>query len=276
MPTSFPGSQDNFTNPAANNFLNSPSHSAQHANANDAIEALEAKVGSDGSAVTTSHDYKLSGVTGTDKAASLTGTEVLTNKTLTSPTVNTPTITNPVVSYSSLPSTGAVPVKLAETVVGALGTNAIDWTGISQNYRSLRIIYAVRSDQAGEQAMGMRFNNDSTANYDGQFSEGSQSVISTVQALAQTSIGVGTIPGTSATSGYFGQGDIDIPMYTLATSHKISLARCFRKPSNTASAIHAEWNYGAWRTVAAVNRITLFPPTGNFVQNSVFVLYGMP
>lgn len=35
------------------------------------IEALEAKVGVDGSAVTTSHDYKLSGVTGTSKALSV-------------------------------------------------------------------------------------------------------------------------------------------------------------------------------------------------------------
>jgi hypothetical protein len=39
--------------------LNSPSHSAQHANSNDAIEALQAKVGVDSSAVTSSLDYKV-------------------------------------------------------------------------------------------------------------------------------------------------------------------------------------------------------------------------
>jgi hypothetical protein len=39
--------------------LNSPSHSAQHANSNDAIEALQAKVGADSSAVTSSLDYKV-------------------------------------------------------------------------------------------------------------------------------------------------------------------------------------------------------------------------
>jgi hypothetical protein len=50
------------------------------------INALAVKVGKDGSAVTTTHDYKLSGVTGTDKAASLTGSETLTNKTISSPT----------------------------------------------------------------------------------------------------------------------------------------------------------------------------------------------
>lgn len=50
------------------------------------IEALEAKVGVNSSAVTTSHDYKLSGVTGSDKAVSKTGTETLTNKVLSDST----------------------------------------------------------------------------------------------------------------------------------------------------------------------------------------------
>lgn len=66
---------------------------------NTEVNAIGAKVGIDASAVTTSHDYKLSGVTGTDKAASKTGTETLTNKTLTAPViatiVNTGTLTLP-------------------------------------------------------------------------------------------------------------------------------------------------------------------------------------
>jgi hypothetical protein len=88
---SFPTSLDTFTNPTASSQTNSPSHATQHANANDGVEALEAKVGIDGSAVTSSHDYKLSGVTGSDKACSLAGTETLTNKTLTSPYITTAT-----------------------------------------------------------------------------------------------------------------------------------------------------------------------------------------
>ena len=41
MPTNFPTSVDALTNPVSNDSLNSPSHSLQHANANDAIEAIE-------------------------------------------------------------------------------------------------------------------------------------------------------------------------------------------------------------------------------------------
>jgi hypothetical protein len=45
MPTSFPGALDTFTNPTASDPQDSPSHSGQHANANDAIEAIEALLG---------------------------------------------------------------------------------------------------------------------------------------------------------------------------------------------------------------------------------------
>jgi hypothetical protein len=41
MPTNFPTSVDVLTNPVSNDSLNSPSHSLQHTNANDAIEAVE-------------------------------------------------------------------------------------------------------------------------------------------------------------------------------------------------------------------------------------------
>jgi hypothetical protein len=59
MATNFPASLDTLTNPTSSDSLNSPSHSAQHANVNDAVEALQAKVGADSSAVTTSLDYKV-------------------------------------------------------------------------------------------------------------------------------------------------------------------------------------------------------------------------
>lgn len=59
MATNFPTSLDNLSNPAGSDPVNNPSHAVQHANVNDAIEALENKVGSNGSTVTTSHDYKI-------------------------------------------------------------------------------------------------------------------------------------------------------------------------------------------------------------------------
>jgi hypothetical protein len=59
MATNFPNSLDNLTNPASTDPTDAPSHSQQHTNANDAIEALEAKVGVNNSANTTTLDYRV-------------------------------------------------------------------------------------------------------------------------------------------------------------------------------------------------------------------------
>ena len=67
MAINFPTSLDNFSNPSSSDAMNNVTtpHATQHANVNDAIEALEAKVGVNSSAVTTSHDYKLAQLTST-------------------------------------------------------------------------------------------------------------------------------------------------------------------------------------------------------------------
>jgi len=84
MASNFPTSLDTSTTlPAevANTPL-STNHVTAHQNIQDALEAVEAKVGVDSSAVTTSHDYKLGEVTGSDKAVGKTATQTLENKTL--------------------------------------------------------------------------------------------------------------------------------------------------------------------------------------------------
>ena len=63
MSTNFPTSLDTLTNPSATDTLDSPPHDEQHADANDAIEALQAKVGVDGSADTNSLDFKVNNIT---------------------------------------------------------------------------------------------------------------------------------------------------------------------------------------------------------------------
>ena len=92
MSINFPTSLDSLPNPTGTELLENATlaldHDQQHSNANDAIEALEAKVGVNSSAVTTTHDYKLSAVTSTAKAlTSGTSTQSVTGLTLVSPTL---------------------------------------------------------------------------------------------------------------------------------------------------------------------------------------------
>lgn len=83
MATNFPTSLDSLTNPISTDKLNSPSHASQHANANDAIEALQAKVGVNSSAVTTTLDYKVTQVEGKVLPAGGAKDQVLTKSSAT-------------------------------------------------------------------------------------------------------------------------------------------------------------------------------------------------
>ena len=64
MATSFPGSLDTYVNPTGSDQLSTGpsggvSHATMHANVHDALSALQAKVGVDSSAVTSSLDYRM-------------------------------------------------------------------------------------------------------------------------------------------------------------------------------------------------------------------------
>lgn len=90
MSTTYPTTKQSIPNPTSTDLLenadNTLDHDYQHATINDTIEALQDKVGVDGSAVTTSHDYKLSAVTGSQKAlTSGTSSQSVTGLTLVNP-----------------------------------------------------------------------------------------------------------------------------------------------------------------------------------------------
>ena len=75
MAINFPISLDALANPTATSDTNLVDHALQHSNENDAVEALEAKVGVNSSAVTSSLDYKINHLTAssiTDVTATFT------------------------------------------------------------------------------------------------------------------------------------------------------------------------------------------------------------
>ena len=97
MATGFPTSLDALTNPLSTDALTSPSHADQHTNANDAIEALEAKVGVNSSAVSTSLDFLVTQANASGSSGLASGTYYTTSSNTN--TTSTTTTTTGVVSY---------------------------------------------------------------------------------------------------------------------------------------------------------------------------------
>lgn len=106
----FPSALPTLTNPTTGSNTNSPSHAQQHADANDNIEALCAKLGIGAATPVANRLLTGTGVGTSDwskvsPAGTIVGTtdtQTLTNKTLTSPTINTPTIVNPTLQTDTI------------------------------------------------------------------------------------------------------------------------------------------------------------------------------
>lgn len=62
MATGFPSSLDTLANPNGTDTLSNPSHAQQHTNLNDAVEAIETKIGIDGSNDSNSIQYKVAAI----------------------------------------------------------------------------------------------------------------------------------------------------------------------------------------------------------------------
>lgn len=137
MSTNFPGSLDNTSNlpnPTALDNLDTPDHAGIHSTANDAVRAIEAKLGISASTPTSGNLLVGTGVgTSTWSKAAPTGTivgttdsQTLTNKTLTSPTINTATINNPTLAtdaISEFTAANGVTIDSLNIKDGRLNTN---------------------------------------------------------------------------------------------------------------------------------------------------------
>lgn len=163
-------------------------------------------------------------------------------------------------------------VPIAEAIVAGAAVASIDFASIPAGYAHLALIAELRSDQANAATVWVRCNNDSGA--------ASHSYASSVADPAGTTADTKlVIPGSiltqsDANADRFAGVEIDFFNYANAVHYKtIRLDWNSMQPDNASSDTRQGRLAAEWRSVAALNRITLLPSVGNFAIESRATLY---
>jgi hypothetical protein len=173
-------------------------------------------------------------------------------------------------------SYGTVPIKIAETVLGAAAAS-VTFSNIPQTFRSLQLYFFARNDSAASQLLYLQFNTDAAANYRYAGHEISTTGVSTpFGSSGDIGFRLTVTPGTNtggATA--WGSGFAVIPYYTDVTRFKAYQAHSWR---DDVGVVGLNILSGDWFNVtpAAVTQIVLVMAAGNILAGSTFVLYGIP
>lgn len=158
-------------------------------------------------------------------------------------------------------------------------TASFDVTSIAGSYSHLHLRLTCRSTRSGntEDALTMRFNNDSGSNYDYQDSQTYATSYGTPEeGIATSSFAkVGNMPAADSPSGNAGQQVIDINDYAGTTFHKLFTTHSGAALTASSSGMRDWSSAGHWRSTSAITRITLAPANGNFLTGSRLTIYGI-
>lgn len=145
---------------------------------------------------------------------------------------------------------------------------------VPNTYTHLRLIGAGRSQQAGtgNDAVSLRLNGDSGANYARQWILGTGASVSAAQASPTTSAIIGELPTAGDISGYQGTVDILFPLYR-GPFAKGWHGTCMTVNNTTIGSLFVIPISGAWSGTAIITNIGL-TTTAPLVANSTFSLYG--
>lgn len=166
-------------------------------------------------------------------------------------------------------------IKIASVTVGSGGAANIDLTSIPSTYTDLVLKVSARTSAStvnGWQSGALTFNG-STSGYSGILlaGRGDLSPVSITSSASNIEFAFYSSDAGS-TGNTFANNEIYIPNY--AGSNNKSISSDIAEENNAARAL-AGLCAGLWSNSAAINRITLTPNGGSFVQYSTATLYGI-
>lgn len=171
-------------------------------------------------------------------------------------------------------STAAL-TKISETVLASTAAT-INFSNIPATYRHLQIVFMGRAaDVVTDRYLYIRFNNDTGAHYYDQRLYANGTTVAAGQTEAQTNAAVADLTAASDANSLASGAVIDIPDYATTTWEKVALGRSTLVMSTAAAGMENRISGVHWANTAAINQITLYPQTGNFVAGTIASLYAL-
>ena len=159
MATNYPTSLDAFTNPTAGDLLTSPDHALQHANINDAMEAVQTKLAIGNTVIGAWIDYTPTWTASTTNPVLGNGTIVgrysLVNKTVTAQILLTMGSTT---TFGAGAYFFSLPVTAAATLAGYPAIGAGWGNDVSASHAT---VFAANVHNSGTTVFGLRFSGGS-------------------------------------------------------------------------------------------------------------------
>jgi len=181
------------------------------------------------------------------------------------------------IGYGAFSLAAAGDFESIATTTLSTATATVTFNSIPSTYKHLQIRAMARTDATGgtTQNLNMTINNDTSASYSfHQLSGGGSSAGAYGENVNRTNcVQVVHITTSSATSGIFGVGIIDILDYT--DTNKYHTVRTLRgQEQNNTDGTIALQSY-LHTSTTAISRLDFFASVGNLVQYSHFALYGI-
>lgn len=157
---------------------------------------------------------------------------------------------------------------ISSVTVGSGGTTAINFTSIPQTYTDLVIKLSTRMST---QDYRIKYNGSSSG-YNCTFLYGDGSADASFRSAVAGYIGL--TDANSNTASTFGNSEIYIPNYTLATAKSVSQFGV--QENNTITPVYMSMSAQQWSTAAAITSIEISEYTGGTIyQYSTAYLYGI-
>lgn len=211
-------------------------------------------------------------LTNLNGAASVPGSSLLLANVLVPAASSSVTTANIDTTVRTLVAPAGGLTRLAPTVTLSAAAASFDFQNIPQTFSQLALFGKLRGDTAAVQtSVGIRFNNDSAANYSWGELRGITTTASMANATGTTTglVSAAGVAAASAAAGAFSPVVMFLPSYSVAQWQELlALSSYVGSPG-----VHLTMSH--WGTTAAVTRITVAPGAGNWVAGSSLTIFGM-